>query len=628
MITTKAPNDLDSFWERWQKFINNDQEQQLFTKSLDKTLQFVIDFFGAEDGTLFVFDKDQELKKSFLTCKIPIKDKDQEKLILGTILEKGLAHWVMEHREIGLVQDTETDPRWITLSDQKYFVRSALCFPLFSETQLLSIITLHHSQPNYFQAEVVEKIKTCSHTLALFVEIACLYLEKTTWQVQQRLLENLVEVARSPMEEGSLRSVLQNTLDLASELTSATKGSMFLINPDTGQIVDAIISRQELSQQSRNKLIGTICDFGFAGWVIKNRQIGIIIDVDQDERWMKIPNDPSQTKSVLAVPIIKSEQVLGIFTLEHIEVAHFTRNIADLMQSTADQMALVLENLRLYYQVKEYASALNQELQKGRNMQLDFLPRKIIQPPNWEISAFFSPAKQLAGDFYDVFTLEDYIGLVIADVCDKGVGSSMFMGLMRSLIRIFSHKAYLGGFSASEVGHRIKNPDTLVVDGIEVDLGQLSGLEAVTLTNQYIADNHWQVNMFATLFFGILNPNNGVLTYINGGHEPLLILREGKIVDSLDSTGPAVGMMPNVKFSVKQVQLQPGDILFGYTDGVTDGKNLDNKLFSRHRLIPLLETPVQSAQELLERVKQNLFDYIGSAPQFDDVTMLIVKRLP
>jgi sigma-B regulation protein RsbU (phosphoserine phosphatase) len=626
LVKSQLPDSINQIFAHWEK-ISNEPGKAIGTRSLQQVVQIVVDLVKAQDGSLFLFDENQRLKTSVLTDKIdPLAESIllDDKLILESILDEGLAQWVINNCQIGLVEDTVTDKRWVHLPYQSYLVRSALCFPLFSGPQLLAIITLQHPEPNYFSQKNIEQIETCSSILSLFVEIAALQIEKKAAQFQYKLFDNLVEVTRASLKGDFLHLVLQKTLDLVSDLSGATKGSMFLLDPQTQKIIDTIISRQELSQKSKQELVGKVCDFGLAGWVIENRQMAWIDDVDEDPRWMKLPNDPSLTKSALAVPIIRSEEVLGIFTLEHTRSEFFTREITNLIQSTADQIALVLENLQLYYKVDQYASALNQELQKGRQMQDNFLPSDIIQPPNWEIKAFLSPAKDLAGDFYDIFPLENYIGLVIADVCDKGVGSAMFMGLMRSLIRIYSHKTYLGGFSSSELGNQV---DTLLINGTEVDIAQISGLEAVKLTNEYVANNHWEVSMFATLFFGVLNPHNGILTYINGGHEALYIIRDGKIVNSLDSTGPAVGMMPNRKFSIEQVQLQPGDILFGYTDGVTDGKNINNELFSRDRLIPLLEVPVDSASELLERVKQNLFNHIGSAAQFDDITILSVKRL-
>ncbi len=316
--------------------------------------------------------------------------------------------------------------------------------------------------------------------------------------------------------------------------------------------------------------------------------------------------------------------MLGILTLLHQEPGHFSPEIAHLMQITADQIAIVLENAQLYCKSEAYSKALNYELEKGRQIQRDFLPNEIPQLPNLEIATFFSPARQVAGDFYDVFLLPgDYLGLVIADVADKGVGAALFMALFRSLIRIFSGQISLGGLSiiANEAELSI-----LLESEVTTNLYQINPLKAVALTNNYVAHQHMQMSMFATLFFGVLDPETGILTYINGGHETLFIVGDTGVKASLNATGPAVGMMPNMKFKIQQVQLEPGDILIGYTDGVTEARSPSGQFFTEKRLQSLLDQSALLSSALLEHIKTNLFAHISNAPQYDDITILIVQR--
>jgi sigma-B regulation protein RsbU (phosphoserine phosphatase) len=132
--------------------------------------------------------------------------------------------------------------------------------------------------------------------------------------------------------------------------------------------------------------------------------------------------------------------------------------------------------------------------------------------------------------------------------------------------------------------------------------------------------------MFATLFFGVLDPLTGKMAYINGGQEPLFIFNRTGIKAELKATGPVVGMMPDMEYQIKQVSFDPGDILIGYTDGVTEAMSPQEKLFGKKRVLALLEKPAATASELIEQIKQELFDHIDNAPQFDDITMLAVHR--
>lgn len=275
--------------------------------------------------------------------------------------------------------------------------------------------------------------------------------------------------------------------------------------------------------------------------------------------------------------------------------------------------------------VAAYSQALNSELEKGHEMQKNFLPAQILQKTGWEIAAFFQPARQVAGDFYDVFELSnDTVGLVIADVCDKGVGAALFMSLFRSLIRIFSGQNYF-----EEMNEDLEKSgfDKLYLDKNLPDRDCYYALKAVLLTNNYIAKNHGDVGMFATLFFGIIDINNGTLTYINGGHEPLFIIDAlGGIKQELNSTGPAVGMLPDMNFKIEQTKLEPGEILLGYTDGVPEARNSEGTFFTNERLRLIVEKKAASAEALLEEISDGVLVHTGAANQFDDITLLAVQR--
>lgn len=281
-----------------------------------------------------------------------------------------------------------------------------------------------------------------------------------------------------------------------------------------------------------------------------------------------------------------------------------------------------------FQQVEAYSRVLNNELEKGRQMQFNFLPNQLLQMPGWETAAFFKPARQVAGDFYDIFRLpEGCIGLVVADVCDKGVGAALFMALFRSLIRIFSGQTSLNGLPLTCNDENFNETDAQP-ENPNIDPAHRKALKAVSLTNNYIALNHGELAMFATLFFGILDPANGSLSYINGGHEPLYIVKSGGGVKAhLAATGPSVGILPQIDFKIEQVRLEPGDVLLGYTDGVTEAVAPDSRFFTMKQLVSLLDAPSSAAAELLDRIAESLQAHIGEAEQFDDITLLAVRRI-
>ncbi len=281
-----------------------------------------------------------------------------------------------------------------------------------------------------------------------------------------------------------------------------------------------------------------------------------------------------------------------------------------------------------FQQVEAYSKVLNNELEKGREIQINFLPDRLLQMPGWETAAYFKPARQVAGDFYDIFQLpEGPVGFVVADVCDKGVGAALFMALFRSLIRIFSGQTSLNGLALT-CSDAIDDGAEQAQENPSIDPIHFKALKAVQLTNKYIALNHGELAMFATLFFGILDPDTGKLSYINGGHEPLYILNsDGGVKAQLTTTGPSVGIEPQINFKIQQSQMESGDILLGYTDGVIEASAADGSFFTAAQFRSVLDAPSSSASELLDRIADSLQEHIGKAEQFDDITLLAIRRL-
>jgi serine phosphatase RsbU (regulator of sigma subunit) len=280
-----------------------------------------------------------------------------------------------------------------------------------------------------------------------------------------------------------------------------------------------------------------------------------------------------------------------------------------------------------YEQLEDFSAALNTELEKGRQIQKNFFPNRSPLVQGWEISTYFKEARQLSGDFYDVFELPSgRLGFVIADVCDKGVGAALFMALFRSLIRVFSV------YADYENNNQGEAPDTggrIYSNSQDPSSAQAppGALKAVELTNDYVAMNHGELVMFATLFFGSLDPETGVLHYINAGHEPLVVVNSsGGVKALLKPTAPAIGFDTEARFGFEQVQMEPGSTLLGYTDGVPDAINEAGEFYTAEKMFSLLEQPVTSATSLMNRIVTAVESHIGEAEQHDDITLMVISR--
>ena len=447
-------------------------------------------------------------------------------------------------------------------------------------------------------------------------EVNKLKQEKAAFQAQSRLLENFVTLAQSPGKETTLNALLQKTLEISAQITGAEKGSLFLLDSNE-MVTDSILTRGKTSNRKRTKIIGKILRKGLAGWVRKNRRIGLVEDTREDNRWLDLPDQPYTVGSALSVPILRGDVLLGLLTLLHAKPGHFNDQTAELMQLTAAQIGAALENAQLYTKLDKYSRALDAELEKGKKIQRAFFPNEIPRLPGWELVCVFEPALQVSGDFYDAFMLpEDCLGFVIADVCDKGVGSALYMALFRSFIRVFSGQIQLGNWSSTSSNESPETP------GLE------RSLQAVSLINDYIAEEHGHDGMFVTVFFGVLNPRTGELSYINAGHEPLYVIGPSGIKERLNAQAPPAGAMFGTQFNTDRVKLEPGDTLIGYTDGVTEALSPEKELFTRERFLSLIDRPAVPASEMIEKIKLDLFQHIDDAPQFDDITMIAIHRLP
>jgi phosphoserine phosphatase RsbU/P len=272
--------------------------------------------------------------------------------------------------------------------------------------------------------------------------------------------------------------------------------------------------------------------------------------------------------------------------------------------------SLERRRVRFAEQTQKDIMKYERDVQIGHQIQQDFLPETLPQPAGWEIAAHFEEACEVAGDFYDAFVLPNqHISLIMGDVSDRGIASALFMVLFRSLLRAFAQQ----DFSAR------------VIESGQEDSATLKN--AIELTNAFILNNHASSNMFATIFFGILDPVTGRLSYINAGHEPPLMVNQGKVSAHLTPTGLAVGMLPDTDYEVQQTHLDPGDTLLIITDGITCAKNPSGQAFGNTALLELLAEPDLPAAALLSKIETNLRAHVAEADLADDITTLAVKRL-
>ncbi len=330
---------------------------------------------------------------------------------------------------------------------------------------------------------------------------------------------------------------------------------------------------------------------------------------EKNETFYSLPGKslPWETSNSLSGPIIlcpikdvESGQPIGeiFIELQTMNIPWNTRTIhrqLPAVQSLAAQVASAIHQKQVYVGTLAIEKTL-QELSLARSIQASFLPESIPQIPGWQLSATLEPARQIAGDFYDFLNLPDgNLGILIADVADKGLGSALYMALSNTLIRTFADEYY-------------RDPAMVL-----------------KTANQHILRNA-RANLFVTVFFAVLDPNNGLLRYANAGHNPpFLVGHDG--IKTLNNTGMPLGIDDENEWGSEEINISPGEMLLLYTDGVTDAQNSAGEFIDRKIILNTLQ---QSLGRTVAEVQQGILDkvhhFVGDAPRFDDITLVILGR--
>jgi len=242
---------------------------------------------------------------------------------------------------------------------------------------------------------------------------------------------------------------------------------------------------------------------------------------------------------------------------------------------------------------------LEMELDVARKIQQSLLPQQIPSITGMDISTFSQPAKHVGGDYHDLIGLPSGgLGIAIGDVSGKGMPAALLMANVQASLRTYSESTY----SPKEIIYRINN--------------------SLCSICQYIEEHR-----FITLFYGVLEPESRTLIYSNAGHNYPLILREdGGVFEQLESTGLPCGIVEDASYDEAQIELESGDIVLFYTDGITEAMNSDEAIFGEECLRDMiLENSQLDSASLVTDVHEGLAEFVGNAPQYDDLTLMVLK---
>lgn len=309
---------------------------------------------------------------------------------------------------------------------------------------------------------------------------------------------------------------------------------------------------------------------------------------------------------VAPIVIADSPQPIGGIFVARRRDSGAIADLLPLVKSLAAQIGSMVQSARIYAQTQAHEK-IARELAIAGQIQASFLPSDVPVLSGWQLAVTLEPANETSGDFYDFIPLPGgQLGVIVADVSDKGMGAALYMALSRTLIRTY----------AAEYPAR---PDLVLS----------------ATSSRILADA--RAGLFVTAFYGILDPETGVLTYCNAGHNPPYLLdRHGTYpVQTLEKTGMALGAIEDTTWKADTTRIEPGQVLFLYTDGITDTQDLQGEFFGRDRLLERLQAQVvvpklqkHAAQHIQQALSSSVREFRRDAPQFDDMTFMVLVRDP
>lgn len=303
-------------------------------------------------------------------------------------------------------------------------------------------------------------------------------------------------------------------------------------------------------------------------------------------------------RSVLCVPLVIDQRVLGVLYADNrLRSGVFTKGTVELLAAFGTQAAIAIEKARLHGEELRRVS-LEKDLSVARDIQFSLLPKAAPVIEGWQFTAFYEPARVVGGDFYDFFSVGGKQGIVISDVADKGVGAALFMGMGRSTIRAAA-------------------------------LSADSPAQALGRANSLIIQDSGGSDLFLSVFYALIDPLTGTVLYTNAGHNPPIIYRaEERTFESLPSHGMVLGIFEDIVLSDSVTQLNPGDVLVFYTDGITEAMNEEGELFTENALRDAIASAAdEGAEEIRHAITDALRAHTRGAAQSDDMTLVIARRL-
>jgi GAF domain-containing protein len=568
---------------------------------LDTVVRLMPMLVGVERCALFLWDESDEAFLSMGACGLGEQQSafDRLRIAPGDVLAFNRLRIVKEPIRIGDAPSGISSP----MPPPLQAFESPLLLPLLAHGDVLGALLIDYQSAQDIRAteplheERMAIMRGIAYQAAAAIENARLLEER---QEEAYVSAALLQVAQAVVSLSDLDEVLEAVVRITPMLVGVERCAIFLWS--VAQEVFRPAHAYSISVPDHPFALG---EFPLLDAVRERNELIALRSADQivDLVPLELVNELAErqaggTEMLLAAPLSVKGEVLGVMLVGEANRAHrFDERRLEIIAGIAQQAALAVQSDRLQQQMAE-RERLERELQLAREIQQDFLPDQLPHLPGWELAVTWRAARQVAGDFYDVLELPgERLGVVIADVADKGMPAALFMALTRTLMRAAASE------ERSPAATLMRVNDLLVPDA--------------------------RHGMFVTGLYVIMSLDTGDFVFANAGHHPPLVFRsDEQSLEQLERGETALGVLGGVEFQEHANLLAVGDTMILYTDGVTEALSAEGAFYGEERFLDFVRSLCgeRSAQETLDGIVGAVAEFIGSHPPSDDLTLVVLRR--
>ena len=495
---------------------------------------------------------------------------------------EGVTGQAAQRAEGVLVGDVSSHPRYISVLPN---VRSELAVPLIVKNKVIGVIDIESPQPDHFTEEHKRLLTLIASRMASGIENARLY---TRISRQAKTLLLLNEIARELTSILNLDELLKRIGESLSRLIDFQMFSILLLDASGEKLQHRFSLRFQENIHLKNDIsLGQ----GVVGYAAQNKEAVLVRDVKKDPRY--IDTNP-ETRSELAVPLIYNDKVIGVLDLEHTKKGFFTDDHQRTVTTLAAQIAIALENARLYEEIARQERRLERDLAAARELQFRLLPPVLPKLKNLEIAAKFSPARAIGGDLYDVLGYSNSrTAIAVGDVSGKGAPAAIYAALVSGILR----------------SHAPIEP---------------SPAEMLSALNYSLSERRVD-GQFVSLIYALWDDESRSLVVANSGLPRPVYCHNGK-TQLIEATGLPLGLFDEADYDEFTFKAEPDDLFVFFSDGILDATNKAGDLFGRTRLEKVIADCAQkSADSIVKSIFKAAAEHASGVETFDDQTVVAIK---